>query len=107
MSNSKVLRETDKNLNSSHSMRNSPKQSGEEPLIPILFRRWDEHEYLIRHDGWTEHNASIALREIGEWAKDKDLSFTWCDAVFVSKAVRDLFDSHKDGKNMSPETDAA
>lgn len=38
---------------------------------------------------WADDQAEEALRVLGRWASNPELSFTWYDASVVSKRIRD------------------
>lgn len=39
---------------------------------------------------YTDKYRSDALRNLGLWASNPELSFTWCDAALASKRMREL-----------------
>lgn len=42
--------------------------------------------YVLLYD---DANCANALRQLGRWANDKALSFTWYDAALMSKKIRE------------------
>jgi hypothetical protein len=59
--------------------------------------RWVEDSYLLCYQKgdeyyivlFTNEYANDALAQFGRWAMQKDLSFTWYDAAFMSNAVHE------------------
>ena len=47
----------------------------------------ETERYIFLYD---EESADVLLRTLGQYASDKDLSFTWYDAAVLSQKVRRL-----------------
>ncbi len=52
-----------------------------EPVLSILALVRGADRYMIVYDA---DNKAEALKQLGRWASDRDLSFTWYDAARLS-----------------------
>lgn len=56
----------------------------DEDIIETYHRRGDDRYIIL----WTPSTMNEALRTLGRWASNPDLSFTWYDAAKVSEKIR-------------------
>lgn len=60
---------------------------GRNTLCVAMVRRSTNEKYVIIFD---RHRKSDALRQIGRWAGNPDLSLTWNDAAYMASGVMTL-----------------
>lgn len=53
--------------------------------VRVVVLNKDVERYIVLIDPGQEQ---AALRQIGLWASDPDLSFSWYDAAYLSKRIR-------------------
>ena len=59
--------------------------SGSPTVLEVVALVKDRERYVFRFDA---ESADELLRTLGQFAADKDLSFTWYDAAVISQKVR-------------------
>ncbi len=55
-----------------------------EPVLNILALVRGADRYIVLYD---EDNKAEALKQLGRWASDRELTFTWMDAARLSQEL--------------------
>jgi hypothetical protein len=59
-------------------------------IIFLAVTKKNPEEYYLLSLTDTPENYTLALRKLGQWASNPELSFNWEDAVFLSGRLREL-----------------
>ena len=64
-----------------------PVKPGSEAIVNVaVLIRGDQRWTIL----FTDANEVPALRQLGRWAADPDLSFTWTDAAEMGQRIREM-----------------
>ncbi len=62
----------------------TPVRTDDEPVLSILALVRGNDRYIILYDA---DNKAEALKQLGRWACDKELTFSWYDAARLSQEL--------------------